>query len=138
MPSILRLLKNTQANRSRQTRPIIFICHSLGGLVVKEALIKSAAYNSHRRHPTLGEIYASTIGVIFLGTPHRGSSKGNLGEVVANVAKLSFRQPNKQLLQTLKSDSHILENQRDQFTTISSKLSIVCIREELPTGVGLV
>ncbi|KAH8762740.1 hypothetical protein F5882DRAFT_477025 [Hyaloscypha sp. PMI_1271] len=119
------LLSDLARLRGGITRPIIFICHSLGGLVVKEALIKSAAYNSHRRHPTLGEIYASTIGVIFLGTPHRGSSKGNLGEVVANVAKLSFRQPNKQLLQTLKSDSHILENQRDQFTTISSKLSII-------------
>jgi hypothetical protein len=105
---------------------------------VKEALIKSAAYNSHRRHPTLGEIYARTVGVIFLGTPHRGSSKETLGEVVANVALLSFRRPNKQLLRTLKPDSHILENQRDQFTTISSNLSIVCIREELPTGAGLV
>jgi protein SERAC1 len=86
----------------------------------------------------MGEIYASTIGVIFLGTPHSGSSQETLGEVVANVAKLSFRQPNMQLLQTLKPDSHILENQRDQFTTISSNLSIVCIREELPTGAGLV
>jgi hypothetical protein len=137
-PSILPLLKGTGANEGRQTRHIVFICHSLGGLVLKEALIKSAAYNSHRRHPTLGEIYASTIGVIFLGTPHRGSSQETLGEVAANVAKLSFRQPNKQLLQTLKPDSHILENQRDQFTTISSNLSIVCIREELPTGAGLV
>lgn len=105
---------------------------------MKAALIKSAAYNSHKRHPTLGEIYANTIGVIFLGTPHRGSDKESLGEVVANVAKLSFRQPNKQLLATLKTDSDILENQRDHFTTISSNLSIVCIREELPTGVGLV
>jgi protein SERAC1 len=132
------LVENTGANGGRQTRSIVFICHSLGGLVVKEALIKSAAYNSHRRHPTLAEIYASTIGVIFLGTPHRGSDQETLGEVAANVAKLSFRQPNKQLLQTLKRESHILESQRDQFTTISSNLSIVCIREELPTGVGLV
>ncbi|CZR51417.1 uncharacterized protein PAC_01293 [Phialocephala subalpina] len=119
------LLNDLARLRKRITRPIVFICHSLGGLVVKAALIESAAYNSHKRHPTLGEIYASTIGVIFLGTPHRGSSKENLGEVVANVAKLSFRQPNKQLLATLKTDSHILENQRDQFTTISSNLSII-------------
>ncbi|KAH0563421.1 hypothetical protein GP486_002011 [Trichoglossum hirsutum] len=132
------LLSDLARLRRGITRPIVFICHSLGGLVVKEALFKSATYNSHRRHPILGEIYTSTIGVIFLGTPHRGSSQETLGEVVANVAKLSLRQPNKQLLQTLKPDSHILENQRDQFTTISSNLNIVCIREELPTGAGLI
>ncbi len=105
---------------------------------MKEALIKSAAYHSHGRHVALGEIYASAIGVIFLGTPHRGSSQATLGEVVTNIAKLSIRQPNEQLLQTLRPDSHILENQRDQFTTISRDLSIVCIKEELPTSVGLV
>src|SRR4051794_2103562 len=97
-----------------QTRPIIFLGHSLGGLVIKQALIKSAGYNSHGRHPTLGEIYANTKGVIFLGTPHRGSDKEGLGEVVSKIAKFSFRQPNEQLLQTLKPVSHILENQRDQ------------------------
>jgi hypothetical protein len=112
--------------------------HSLGGLVIKETLIKSAAYQSHGRHPTLGEIYAHTRGVIFLGTPHRGSNKASLGEVIAQVAKYSFRQPNEQLIRTLQHDSHILENQRDQFTTISKDIPIVCIREEIPTGVGMV
>jgi pimeloyl-ACP methyl ester carboxylesterase len=121
-----------------QNRPIIFLGHSLGGLVIKEALIKSAAYQSHGRHPTLGEIYVHTKGVIFLGTPHRGSNKESLGEVIAHVAKYSFRQPNDQLMRTLQHDSHILENQRDQFTTISEYIHVVCIREEIPTAFGMV
>ncbi|KAI9761267.1 MAG: hypothetical protein M1840_001991, partial [Geoglossum simile] len=132
------LLEDLSRLRAGKTRPVIFLGHSLGGLVIKQALIKSAEYNSHGRHPTLGEIYASTKSVIFLGTPHRGSDKESLGEVVSKVAKFSFRQPNEQLLQTLKPDSHILENQRDQFTTISKDLPIVCIREELPTAVGMI
>ncbi|KAI9774253.1 MAG: hypothetical protein M1840_004147, partial [Geoglossum simile] len=132
------LLEDLSRLRAGKARPVIFLGHSLGGLVIKQALIKSAEYNSHGRHPTLGEIYASTKGVIFLGTPHRGSDKESLGEVVSKVAKFSFRQPNEQLLQTLKPDSHILENQRDQFTTISKDLSMVCIREELPTAFGMI
>lgn len=105
---------------------------------MKEALITSGGYKTHRRHPALGEIYGSTIGVIFMGTPHRGSSKESYGDIAANVARLSLRQPNKQLLQTLKPDSQILEKQRDGFTTVSNDMAIVCIREELPTGVGMV
>ncbi|KAI9758975.1 MAG: hypothetical protein M1840_003619 [Geoglossum simile] len=132
------LLEDLSRLRVGKTRPVIFLGHSLGGLVIKQALIKSAEYNSHGRHPTLGEIYASTKGVIFLGTPHRGSDKESLGEVVSKIAKSSFCQPNEQLLQTLKPHSHILENQRDQFTTISKDLLLVCVREELPTAVGMI
>lgn len=75
---------------------------------------------------------------MFFGTPHRGSSQESLAEVVAGIAKLSLRQPNKQLLATLSQESHILENQRERFKTVSGNLSIVCIREELPTGLGMV
>lgn len=130
--------QTVRADAREQTRPIIFICHSLGGLVVKEALITSDHYRAHGRHAALGGIYSNTIGVIFMGTPHRGSAKASYGEVAASIARLAFRQPNKPLLQTLKVDSHLLEKQRDDFTTVSNDLAIVCIREELPTGAGLV
>ncbi|KAI1214744.1 uncharacterized protein F4807DRAFT_7560 [Annulohypoxylon truncatum] len=132
------LLNDLARLRRGITRPIIFVCHSFGGLVVKEALITSDNYRNHNRHPTRGAIYAKTIGVIFMGTPHQGSSKESYGEIVANIAYMSFRQPNKQLLRTLKPYSHVLEKQRNDFTTISNEMSIVCIREELPTGAGII
>ncbi|KAI1154522.1 hypothetical protein F4825DRAFT_170513 [Nemania diffusa] len=133
------LLSDLARLRPGVTRPIIFICHSLGGLVVKQALITADSYNTHGRLPAgFGNIYKSTAGVIFMGTPHRGSSKESYGEIAVNIAKLSLRQPNSQLLRTLKPDSHILEQQRDDFTTISKDMAIVCIREELPTGAGLI
>lgn len=51
------------------TRPIIFICHGLGGIVVKSALIHSASrtsqFTSH-----LNAIYVSTFAILFFGTPH--------------------------------------------------------------------
>ncbi|KFY81438.1 hypothetical protein V500_11415 [Pseudogymnoascus sp. VKM F-4518 (FW-2643)] len=103
-----------------------------------KALIKSAAYRSHGRHLSLGEIYHNTKGAIFLGTPHRGSDKTDYANIITNVAKFSFRQPNKQLVGVLSPDSDVLENQREQFTTITQKTPIVCIREELPTAIGMI
>ncbi|GAB1316550.1 hypothetical protein MFIFM68171_06760 [Madurella fahalii] len=132
------LLSDLARLRNGVTRPLVFVCHSLGGLVVKEALIKSATYHSHGRHPKLGEVYMRTSGVVFMGTPHRGSSKTSIGGIVAGIAKVSLRRPNTQLLKTLARDSGILEKQRDDFTTISKDLEVVCIREEVPTGVGLI
>ncbi|KAI1350937.1 hypothetical protein F5Y01DRAFT_315219 [Xylaria sp. FL0043] len=127
------LLRDLARHRSEITRPIVFICHSLGGLVVKEALISSASYDHSNRFPQLAMIYRSTVGVVFMGTPHRGSSLESYGEIVVKIAKLSGRRPNAQLLQTLRPNSHILEKLRNDFTTISNNMVVVCFYEELPT-----
>ncbi|KAI1284239.1 hypothetical protein F5Y07DRAFT_349154 [Xylaria sp. FL0933] len=68
-----------------------------------------------------------------MGTPHRGSSLESYGEIVVKIAKLSGRRPNAQLLQTLRPNSHILEKLRNDFTTISNNMVVVCFYEELPT-----
>ncbi|KAK8067630.1 hypothetical protein PG996_006742 [Apiospora saccharicola] len=106
------LLADLASLRVGVSRPIVFVAHSLGGLVVKDALIAADNYRSHGRFPDQAEIYSSTKGVIFFGTPHRGSDKVALGEMLASIAKISLRQPNTQLLDALPQDSHILEKQR--------------------------
>lgn len=50
-------------------RPIVFVCHSLGGLVVKSLLRRSADISDPSKHA----IYEQTRGVMFLATPHAGS-----------------------------------------------------------------
>ncbi|KAI0834641.1 hypothetical protein F5Y06DRAFT_278520 [Hypoxylon sp. FL0890] len=125
--------------RKNITRPIIFICHSLGGLVVEKALVKSFMERDTPKILRLGLIHDNTLGVVFMGTPHRGSSvEETYGELAVKVAYGALRQPNRQLLQTLKRDSHILEDLRTSFMTASKDLHIVCIREEVPTGAGLI
>ncbi|RSL42825.1 hypothetical protein CEP53_011995 [Fusarium sp. AF-6] len=52
-----------------EDRPLIFLAHSLGGIVVKEMLALSSTSQSDE----LINIVKSTTAVIFLGTPHRGS-----------------------------------------------------------------
>jgi hypothetical protein len=41
-------------------------------------------------------------------------------------------------VRNLAEDSHVLERQRDSFTTISNTMPLVCLHEELPTGIGIV
>ncbi|RGP71285.1 ankyrin repeats 3 copies domain-containing [Fusarium sporotrichioides] len=48
-------------------RPLLFICHSLGGVVFKEFLVQ-VTLNKDLEH-----LAQSVAGVIFLGCPHRGS-----------------------------------------------------------------
>ena len=51
------------------TRPLVFICHSLGGLVVKQVLRTGFEFGE----PAWEAIAQQTRGIIFLATPHAGS-----------------------------------------------------------------
>lgn len=53
--------------RGSEERPIFFLCHSVGGLVVKFALTQAS------RHSTYQPLLRSCHGIGFFATPHRGS-----------------------------------------------------------------
>src|SRR5579864_2082701 len=50
-------------------KPLVFIAHSLGGLLVKQFLRQAKEYNN----PQWTEIAANTRGVVFIATPHIGA-----------------------------------------------------------------
>jgi hypothetical protein len=80
---LLGSLRDVQEESEERPRPIIFICHSLGGIVCKQALVIA-----HEDNVTYGGVLQSVKGVIFLGTPHRGSSVATLGGVVGTIVNL--------------------------------------------------
>ena len=130
------LLADMSAIRSNTSRPIVFISHGIGGLVVKEALVTAAMSRIYLGQHELGNVYPKTVGVIFLGTPHTNSGKQTMGEVVAMAAQMSARTPSSQLLRLLRESSEVFENQRDTFALISRDIQVICVAERLsmPTG----
>lgn len=53
-------------------RPIIFVCHSMGGILLKQILRKDDISSNNNR-----KIFDSVKHVIFIGTPHKGSKWAN-------------------------------------------------------------
>lgn len=64
-----------------QQRPIIFIAHSLGGIVVKKALLHSDRVRVGNLEDQRS-IKLSTYGIIFMGTPHQGGQGVTMGKVL--------------------------------------------------------
>lgn len=62
-------------------RPIIFIAHSLGGLLTKQIL----RICTSSADPRWKQIAAATWGVIFLGTPHVGSKLSNFASLIPGL-----------------------------------------------------
>jgi hypothetical protein len=68
--------------------PIVFVCHSYGGLLVKQ-LLRSAIDAA----PEYGHIAKATKGIVFLGTPHAGSKLASymnaLGAILRSTDAIS-------------------------------------------------
>ncbi|KAI0380584.1 TPR-like protein [Hypomontagnella monticulosa] len=74
------LLKELELRRQDTTRPIVFIAHSYGGLVLMQALRRSF---DHR--DKWASIFYYTAGLVFFGTPFRGRVGLTLGEIVTAI-----------------------------------------------------
>ncbi|KAF8423890.1 P-loop containing nucleoside triphosphate hydrolase protein, partial [Tirmania nivea] len=119
-------------------RPIIFIAHSLGGILVKQALNNSSdCHVGHNEH--LRSILNSTYGIMFIGTPHNGSGLANWGKfaesVISHVFPKVFVDTNPHLINTLGKNSEVLQMITQKFMSIQHQnpFQIFYFWEELKT-----
>ncbi|CVL05354.1 uncharacterized protein FMAN_10786 [Fusarium mangiferae] len=93
-------------------RPIIFVAHSLGGILVKEML----ALSSNSDNPTQKAVVQSTAAVIFLGTPHRGSPElSAIGEWARSMLSSLKFQTTSTILDSLGLKTTDLERAHEAF-----------------------
>ncbi|KIW35358.1 uncharacterized protein PV07_02057 [Cladophialophora immunda] len=100
--SLLSSLVDKREEQDEIQRPLVFVAHSLGGIVVKQALFQA------KLEPRYESIRDATVGLIFLGTPHRGSGKATYGKVLASVAQFVSHHPPPRLLTALQTNSDAL------------------------------
>ena len=67
--------------------PIVFVCHSLGGLVVKQLLRRATDMQHGRREAA--ELLARVRGIAFMATPHNGSDLANVLNVFKTLLRVS-------------------------------------------------
>ncbi|EXJ84917.1 hypothetical protein A1O3_05592 [Capronia epimyces CBS 606.96] len=131
-----RLVANRALNKA-QERPIIFVCHSLGGLVVKRCLIYCQSIRHHQHTERLRSIYVSTYGILFMGTPHNGSNLAKWGSLLQKICATAF--PKKfldsspQLVQALQANNETLQNINRLFIEMIGRFHIYFFYESKPT-----
>ncbi|TVY39322.1 putative ankyrin repeat protein [Lachnellula occidentalis] len=89
--NLLEDVWRVRVERGEKRRPIIWIVHSMGGLVVKkrkETVAKSTkALTIASNDPTrYGDIHSSTTSILFMATPHRGSDHAASLGAIAEIA----------------------------------------------------
>jgi hypothetical protein len=69
-------------SKELQRRPIIFICHSMGGIVVKQAINITVIDKEYEKLRT------ALVGIMFMATPHRGAGSAAMFSAVASILNL--------------------------------------------------
>ncbi|KAK5637257.1 hypothetical protein RRF57_012969 [Xylaria bambusicola] len=105
-------------------KPIILIAHSLGGLIVKQALISLSRSENEDDQKLIQMVY----GIVFFGVPHHGMDIGSLIPMVGNG-------PNRFLLESIGNiNSQVLSEQHRQFHNAlggKGESEVVCFYETL-------
>ncbi|EXU95839.1 kinesin light chain-like protein [Metarhizium robertsii] len=96
-------------------RPIIFVCHDFGGLILEDGLFTSSCSSEESGR----NIVYSTRGIIFLGTPHRGA-----GWTKLLLAEHTRKCPNDRDLNMLRQGPKILARIQDRFFSLRSRLLV--------------
>jgi len=125
--------------RNITDRPLIFVCHSLGGLVVKEALILSL---HDQRYKNIREM---TSAIIFLGTPHEGSDHASPMASLEKMANWATWRSNASTELTKELQTYSSTTRRINRTFMrepSRNIELVCFYEtvetRLPHGTALI
>lgn len=118
--------------------PIIWVAHSLGGILVKRALLYSSDLRS-AHHEHMRSIFVSTFGIMFLGTPHTGSDAATWGLMLQGMSDVilprKLFQSESVLLKTLKKDNETLANINNHFLDIYQRFRIHMVHENHKTDV---
>lgn len=134
-------LSTRRRDSSTLTKPIIFVGHSMGGLLIKAALtFASDAGRSSSEYA----IVSSTIGIIFMGTPHGGSWHADWSSIPVHVFR-PFKDINMSLIQVLQSNDEYLKHLQESFRMLrdclrneGQKIDVWSIYEELPLSIPIV
>uniref|UniRef100_A0AAY5KAB1 Protein SERAC1 n=1 Tax=Esox lucius TaxID=8010 RepID=A0AAY5KAB1_ESOLU len=107
-------------------RPVVWVAHSMGGLLVKKMLLDAL------KDPEMKELTRNTKGVMFYSVPHRGTF---MAEYSVNVRYLLF--PSVEVRELCR-DSPALRNLNESFVNMAKEreFKVLSFAETMPTTIG--
>ncbi|KAK4189455.1 hypothetical protein QBC35DRAFT_141477 [Podospora australis] len=122
----IRVSCRDDPDKQNSLRPLIFVAHSLGGIVVKKALLIANSNSEFR------DIASRTLSIIFLGTPHRGSKLATYGRLLSLVAGAVTNTTDSRVVPALEANSDQLGRLSHDFLPLISLYRISSFFELKP------
>jgi hypothetical protein len=120
--AMLAELKQTRKVPEVSHRRLIFIAHSLGGILVKSALV-----HADKEENDFADIRLSTAGIFFFGTPHQGTSDKPWRQLLSDMIRRAVDLEG--MRNTIETDSDWLQLQLEQYKPLSTSFQTFCFYE---------
>lgn len=115
---LIQQLADLRAGNAEKRR-VIFTAHSLGGLIVKSALLRASAAIGER-DVRLKRIELLTIGILFFGTPQREMRWVKWSELLGKMFRAGMHIPLSVAIEPLEDRADFFNLQIEQYKSIES------------------
>ncbi|KAK3365364.1 hypothetical protein B0T24DRAFT_724217 [Lasiosphaeria ovina] len=126
------LSNDREDDEAAALRPLIFVGHSLGGMIIKKALFLAHKKTQTRFRP----LWDASRGIMFFSTPHLGLDPGLWKKFVKHVlpfdAPVTGALPSLGMLREIENDGDVLYRITEDFKPQHPELSFVTFIEETP------
>ncbi|KAM0456633.1 hypothetical protein ACHAO4_003663 [Trichoderma viride] len=126
---LLSQVYSVRTTDEQKKAPIIFVAHSLGGLVVKAAINKAWTENMHYQN-----IVDKATGCIFLSMPHRDANLARWARHAATIMKALTGHGNKRLVLAISRSSNEWKRINQNFVFRAANMFIATFHETQPIG----
>lgn len=106
------------------SKPMVIVCHSLGGIIVKQALCVA-----NKQFHRYGSIVNAIAGIIFLSTPHRYADKTACAVRFREILEATMGRGSKVTNAIVERESTILLDLADRFEGISLRTPMLSAYE---------
>jgi len=121
-------IKRVRHTKELRERPLFFIAHSFGGIILAHCLVK-AVQTDERDHATVAALYKATYGILFFGTPHKGLVIDDIRRMITE----EDHHPRADLLEQIKVKSDSLMYQLTDFKNLIRDRRIISFYERQQT-----
>ncbi|RDW56402.1 hypothetical protein BP5796_13224 [Coleophoma crateriformis] len=121
-------IKRVRYTQELRERPIFFVAHSYGGIVLAHSLVKAIQTNE-QDHPAIVALHKATYGILFFGTPHKGLMIDDIQCMLGNDG----HHPRHELLREIEQKSNLLKYQLADFKNLIRDRKIISFFETQQT-----
>ena len=128
---LLRQVGYVRTTAVEECRPIIFVCHSLGGLVGRQAMIRL------QTHPNKFDgLRLKHCGLLFLSTPHSGTTEADWNNFLMSISELTIGVRSHAIVGQLRSFNPASVDSEDAFSAMERIPPMYCLVEGEKTKVA--
>ena len=128
---LLRQVGYVRTTAVEQSRPIIFVCHSLGGLVGRQAMVRLQT-NPNK----FDGLRLKHCGLLFLSTPHSGTTQADWNTFLMSVSELTVGVRSEAIVDQLRSFNPASVDSEDAFSAMERIPPMYCLVEGEKTKVA--